>query len=96
MRIMIQAARAAGALLLAAALAPAAGAAYPEQPIKLVMPYPAGGMTDVSGRTVMAELARKLEGNIVVENKPGAPARRAAGCSSPRWTASPRSSRSTR
>ncbi|EGP43597.1 Bug family tripartite tricarboxylate transporter substrate binding protein [Achromobacter insuavis] len=72
MRIMIQAARAAGALLLAAALAPAAGAAYPEQPIKLVMPYPAGGMTDVSGRTVMAELARKLQGTIVVENKPGA------------------------
>jgi tripartite-type tricarboxylate transporter receptor subunit TctC len=73
MRIVIQTIRATAALLLAlTALGAPAQAEYPEQPIKLIMPYPAGGMTDVSGRSVMAELARKLGGTIVVENKPGA------------------------
>lgn len=73
MHIIIRAARAAAASLLTfAILAPTVHAAYPEQPIKLIMPYPPGGMTDVSGRNIMAELARKLDATIVVENKPGA------------------------
>jgi len=45
---------------------------YPTGPIKLVMPYPPGGMSDVSTRTIAEALARKLGNNIVVENRPGA------------------------
>ncbi len=45
---------------------------YPSGPIKLVMPYPAGGMSDVSARTIADALSKKIGGNIVVENRPGA------------------------
>ena len=45
---------------------------YPEAPIKLVMPYPAGGMSDVSARTIAEVLSKKIGGNIIVENRPGA------------------------
>ncbi len=62
-----------GVAALSLASVPASASAnYPAEPIKLIMPYPAGGMSDVSGRTIAEALAKKLGGNIVVENKPGA------------------------
>ncbi len=45
---------------------------YPSEPVKLVMPYPAGGMSDVSARTIAEALSAKIGGNIIVENRPGA------------------------
>jgi len=72
MRLMKLLPCAVAALLFTAGHVRAVHAEYPDQPIKLVMPYPAGGISDVSGRAVMAELARKLNATIVVENKPGA------------------------
>ena len=65
----------AGCLLTVAALAatPAAIAAeYPTRPIKLVVPYAAGGPTDVLGRLVGEFLSRDLQQPVVVENKAGA------------------------
>ncbi len=65
----------AGCLLTVAALAatPAAIAAeYPTRPIKLVVPYAAGGPTDVLGRLVGEFLGRDLKQPVVVENKAGA------------------------
>ncbi|ALX84727.1 ABC transporter substrate-binding protein [Achromobacter denitrificans] len=61
-------------LVLAAALAaPLAGAAdYPSQPIRLIVPYVAGGAADITARVVAARMAKTLKGTIVVENKPGA------------------------
>jgi tripartite-type tricarboxylate transporter receptor subunit TctC len=45
---------------------------YPNRPIRLIVPYPAGGGTDIMARA-MAEPLRKLLGqSIIVENKPGA------------------------
>ena len=64
----------AGCLLTVAALAatPTAAADYPTRPIKLVVPYAAGGPTDVLGRLVGEFLGRDLKQPVVVENKAGA------------------------
>jgi tripartite-type tricarboxylate transporter receptor subunit TctC len=61
-------------LALAAILAaPCARAAdYPTRPIKLIVPYPAGGPTDVVGRMVADYLSRDLKQSVFVENKGGA------------------------
>ncbi|MVT64017.1 ABC transporter substrate-binding protein [Bradyrhizobium pachyrhizi] len=57
--------------MLAATL-PARTADYPTRPIKLVVPYAAGGPTDVLGRIVGEYLGRDLKQVVVVENKAGA------------------------
>ena len=59
----------AGAALLAT---PAAAQTYPSRVIKMVVPYPAGGPTDVIARIVAEELGRDLGQNVVVENPAGA------------------------
>ena len=57
----------------ALAVAPQVQAAeYPTRPIKLVVPYAAGGPTDVLGRLVGEYLGRDLKQVVVVENKAGA------------------------
>ncbi len=61
--------------LLAAALAPSAqaqGSSYPERPITLVVGYPPGGSTDLTGRAVADQLAKTLGVPVVVENLGGA------------------------
>ncbi len=47
-------------------------AEYPTRPIKLVVPYAAGGPTDVLGRMVGDYLSRDLKQTVVIENKAGA------------------------
>ncbi len=66
--------RAALACLIASAalMGQAAQAQYPEQPIKLLVPYPPGGATDVIGRVVGQALSTRLNTSVVVENKSGA------------------------
>ena len=60
-------------LLLAAAVAPLAGhAAYPDRPIKLIVPWAAGGDTDVIYRTLQPLFQKQLGGSIVVANVGGA------------------------
>ena len=60
------------ALAVALIVAAPALAQYPDRPIRLVVPFAAGGVTDTSGRVVAEALSRRLGQPIVVENKPGA------------------------
>jgi len=60
------------ALVLLSELPARAVGVYPNHSIKLVVPYPAGGTTDLLGRLVADQLKAGLGASVVVENKPGA------------------------
>jgi tripartite-type tricarboxylate transporter receptor subunit TctC len=60
-------------LMLACALPAAAhGQAWPQRPIKMIVPFPAGGGTDFIGRLAAKHLSEKLGQQLVVENRGGA------------------------
>ena len=67
--------RAFAAALGAAVCLPAASAtpgAYPERPLKLVVPFTAGAIVDALARLVAEGLAQRLKVPVIVENRPGA------------------------
>jgi len=48
------------------------GQAYPERPIRFIVPNPPGGGTDILSRTIAGKLSEMLQWRIVVDNRPGA------------------------
>ncbi len=67
---LVRAALALGAVGVVAS--PAVAADWPDQPIKIVVPFAAGGPSDGLGRIVAQGLAETLDATVVVENRPGA------------------------
>jgi tripartite-type tricarboxylate transporter receptor subunit TctC len=57
---------------LSAWTAPAAAGPWPDQPIRLILPYVAGGAADITARVLAQKLTGGLGVAVVVENKPGA------------------------
>ena len=49
-----------------------AQAKYPNRPVRVILPFGAGGVADVTARLVAQELSKKLGQNFVIENNPGA------------------------
>src|ERR1700754_3949137 len=59
------------AMLTAGACAAALAQSYPAKPIHVVVPFAAGGITDVIGRALGQRLAEAWGQQVVIENKPG-------------------------
>ncbi|MES2974439.1 MAG: tripartite tricarboxylate transporter substrate binding protein [Pseudomonadota bacterium] len=60
------------ALAVAAPLTATAQSAWPSKPIRLIVPFPPAGSTDVIARTVAERLGAALGQNVIIDNKPGA------------------------
>jgi tripartite-type tricarboxylate transporter receptor subunit TctC len=62
-------------LLLAASVAPARPAedvaAFPSRPIRIIVPFPAGGPTDINARIIAQKMSEDFKQPVVVENRPG-------------------------
>lgn len=71
-RLMIFACLMTSFCLLNLTVAKAQAQPYPNKPIQLIMPIPAGGGGDVNGRIMLDELTKILGQQIIVSNKPGA------------------------
>src|SRR4051794_21133860 len=65
--------RAAAAICFAVVgITPAAAQSYPDRPVKFIVPFPAGGSTDVGARIIAEQLSRTFRQQVYVENKSGA------------------------
>mgnify|MGYP003428658423 CR=1 FL=1 len=63
--------RAIAAATLACTLAPAWAQAYPNKPVRVIIPFPPGGTLDFIGRTLAQKMSEQTGQTFVIENKPG-------------------------
>ena len=51
---------------------PAFGQGYPQKPIRIVVPFPAGGTTDILARAIGQKLTEQWKQQVIIDNRPGA------------------------
>ena len=56
--------------LFLSSLAPAAS--WPERPVRIIIPWPPGGSTDIVGRILAAELTSRFKQQVIIDSRPGA------------------------
>ena len=71
-RSLVTAATLAAAPLARPALSQGAAGAWPDRPVRVLVPWPPGGSTDVLTRLMCEQLSQRLGQPFVVENRPGA------------------------
>lgn len=71
-RLVRKAVLASMCIALAAIPAVSLAQPFPAKPVRLVVPYPAGGLTDVLSRAIAAEIGKTWGQQLLVENRPGA------------------------
>src|SRR5262245_5990886 len=59
------------AVLLCASTLPTGAQSFPDRPIRLVVPYGTGGITDITARIVASEMGARLGQQVFVDNRPG-------------------------
>ncbi|OZI52873.1 Bug family tripartite tricarboxylate transporter substrate binding protein [Bordetella genomosp. 4] len=64
--------KALGAMVIGSMVFAAHAETYPSRPITLIVPYPAGGTTDLAARTIGQAMGPFLKQSIVIDNRPGA------------------------
>ena len=61
-----------GVLLATISVFPAVAAAWPEKPVRVIIPWPPGGSTDIVGRLLAAELTGRLKQQVIIDSRAGA------------------------
>ena len=59
-------------LLFAVPAESMAAAPWPEKPVRIILPWPPGGSTDIVGRLIAAELSSRLKQQVIIDNRAGA------------------------
>ena len=71
-RLMGGALALAGCMVWLLAAGPAWAQSYPVRPIRLILPFPPGGPTDITGRAIAQKLGEQLGQSVIPDNRPGA------------------------
>lgn len=71
-QLLASSAAAAAAMAIATVSLPAHAQSFPNKPLKIIVPYPPGGSSDIIARAISQPLSDSLGQPVIVENRPGA------------------------